>query len=191
MKAAGATGAVAAGGFGIAAMTGGAAATTSSGFSADDPGKVTTDDGEITAVYIEPSGEVEWDGFDQAVETVEVRIDSKIEGDDGWERQYADTFGVDGGTDGSWSYDDCGRITLYDGDDRIDEFSSDADGKQDETTVEVRATVLLRNDDGNLAQPTDAAELSDAASFGVTVENRTATASGSGTADPGVEADES
>lgn len=191
LKGAGVAGAAAVtGGAGLLAATGGAAAA-SSDFSAGDPNAVTTDDGRIKEVYIQPTGDVEWDGFDEPVESLEVVIESLIQGDGEYEEQFRDTFNVSGGTEGSWTYDDCGRISLYDENHRIEEFRAEEDGGQKQTVVGLKATVYLRNADGDLADPASEAELSDDAEFTVTVNNREATASATGQAKPGVKADTS
>lgn len=68
-----------AGGF---ALTGGAGATLTTSFSAD-PVTVTTDDGDVTEIHLNPKSRVEWDGFDVPVVKIRQLLEARLKDSDG------------------------------------------------------------------------------------------------------------
>ncbi len=183
LKGTGAATALGAGG--LVAMSGSGAAA-SADFSAS---KVTaaSDDGEIQSVFIEPTGQVNWQNFDESIEEVQVTISAKIEGVTSMQQKFQAKFGTgsNAGTDGSWDYSGTHRITLYDGS-AADPFEQPDDGTVQKQTVVLKVEVALLDANGNVADPNDEAVFSDTATMNVHIKNRQASAGGNGQANGGV-----
>lgn len=168
-----------------------AAAASDTVFTAANP-EVATSDGTISSVYIAPTGTVEWRNFDESVEQLRIRFDSKVK-DGQFETVVDETFALpeDSGARGQagrFDYQDiAGRITLYSGAD-ANRFEQDEDGEEKSTPVSVRVRITLLNAAGEKADPAAKADLSATASFDVVVGNKSASATASGAANPGIEA---
>lgn len=179
------TGSIGAATIGGLAMFGGSAAASSTSFESGGDANVSTDDGSADEVYIQPSGEVSWENFDEPVESVEVELKCKTENESQMKSVFNETFTPgSAASTGSWSYDNCGTVTLYSDGNGIGQFSSDTDGATRETDVTVEAIVTLRDGSGNAAEPTDSSEIADSATFTVYVTNEGASTNASGQANP-------
>lgn len=191
MRATGATAAiVVAGGSGIVSRN---AAAVQSEFSAGDVA-VETHDGTVSEVYIEPTGGVTWGDFDVPVERIAVTVDWGVDDDGSATLSDAETDGTvsttldvaAAGTSGDRSWDDLGRITLYDGADGRTTFDALRDGNAKTTVVVLELTVELLDGEGNLADPAEQARFTLGDTFEATVTNRAASAHGSGRANTGI-----
>lgn len=216
LGAAGVTGAV--GGLGLFAFSGSAAAANTD-LEASDPSVVTTDDGEIQYVAFGGRLRFEWDGLDSDATYGWYKVESRVDSGGGWSswRNHGSSHGQlganwggsndytqDTGTDGVFefkfgtpygqsSYAIAGSgsdlrdsLNKYD----VSVFEAQNDGGTQGTDVQIRMTCRVYDGEpGNGG--TTLIERSDAASFTVTVNNRTATATTGGEITPTVGADES
>ena len=189
MRTAGVGGAAALVGVGLFGDTAAAASETT--FTATNP-EVATADGTISSVYIAPAGTVEWRDFDESIEQMRIRFDSKVDGGQ-YKTVVDETFPLPTdagarGQAGSFDYQDVtDRITLYAGG-AANQFEQSDDGAKKATPVTVRVRITLLNVAGEKADPAEKADLSATADFEVVVENEGATASATGAANPGIEA---
>ncbi|SEO81102.1 hypothetical protein SAMN04487948_105275 [Halogranum amylolyticum] len=79
-----------AGGTGFATLSGSAAAQMTSTLDAGNPGTVTTDDGNVTEVFVNPRVYTKWEGFDEKPEKVRYILEAGIEGQ-GFKPVYRET----------------------------------------------------------------------------------------------------
>lgn len=168
-------------GGGLIATTGDAAAASTNietnGVSDANP------DGDVTEVYIEPSGSIEWKNFDEDVDTLYLKVESRVKDKDGnviagWRTASERTFdlGNQAGLSGSLSTGGFDKITLYgDGAGDTAPFDVADDGATVRRIVKLRITVELRNGE-NLADPGEKARMVEQAGFYADSTNQAATA---------------
>lgn len=139
-------------------------------FGAEDV-HVTTEDGRVDSVSVDPTITVTWQGFDAPVETVNVSLASRFE-DSQWRMFYAEDHPASG-TSGTETYalGEHQALGLV--------YPSDGAGQQFD--VGLRLTVTAESATGRTATTTDTA------TFSVTVENADAEVSVSGAANPSAE----
>lgn len=197
LRAAGGIGAAGvAGGAGLLAMSGNVAAASFTFNAGDIEGEF--EDGDVSRVYFSPEGTASWKNFDEEITAIGLEIRSRVrsaDGEstlDGWKQVYtgtatAEEHGLNSGTTGGHSGDiGPNPNTLYEGAE-TDPFDEPDDGSTNQTLIDLELTAELLNSNGELADPSDKAVLSDTATFVVTAENLEASASGSADANPDME----
>ncbi|WP_152529776.1 hypothetical protein [Candidatus Halobonum tyrrellensis] len=186
LKAGGSMGAMAlVGGAGVLASTGSAAAevsVNSNEVSAANP------DGEIEGVYITPKGGISWENFDEQVDHIHLKIESRVTKKNetaltGWRTAFENTWDLKGEAALGNSFDVgpiLGAINLY-GDAKEGEaggsteyFNVSADGATVRRRVELRFTVDLLHGD-RLADPKSEANIVEEAAFYADSTNEEAT----------------
>ena len=184
MKGIGVTGAAAlTGGVGILASSGGAAAASVS--LEANPVSASTPDGNIKEVYLRPRGNITWDNFDEVVDHLRIKFESRITDKDGntlmgWQtatNQMVDIAEYGGETGLSGSHGGpIGKVPLYDDGDAggpTDHFDVSKDGGSIRRRIELRLTVELLHGD-RLADPKDEAHIVEEAAFYADSENKPA-----------------
>jgi hypothetical protein len=186
VKAAGGIGAgLTVGGAGLATFAGGAAATVNF-----TPTSVsyTSVDGSVDAVLLNPSGHVEWGGYDSGVTSLDIELGVKRPSQSTYEVVQTQTITDLGPEDGARQTDDEGvafdleRVDLTEAS-RFDDayFESDTDGESVTSQVDVQISVGLNREDGQ-SETTDSASR-----FDVTVANQANTESATADVDATVE----
>jgi hypothetical protein len=195
------------------------AAAANTSLEATDPSAVTTDDGEIKYVAFGGRLRFQWDGLDAEAKYGWYRVETRVNTGSGWSnwRSHGSDYGELGaswgggndytqatGTDGYFQFkygDEYGNqdyaiagsgSDLRDAANKYDTsvFEAGADGGTQETDVQFRMTCRVYDGEpGNGGSKLIGA--SDAATFTVTVNNRSATASTGGEVNGEVGADES
>lgn len=171
------------GGGGIAFAASTAAAGTVEMSSAN--AGITSMDGSVTEVTVDPAGTVSWENFDEAVTGAEATIESRIVGETGFETvdRTPQMFSVgDGGLSGSVSHGGGYPLALYSGDD-ASTFESGTDGETVRKAIEIRLTVTLLNSDDEPVAPTDKSTMQTKSRFSTVVKNEAASRGLSATLD--------
>lgn len=181
------------GGAGVLAMSGGAAAAESD-FSVANA-SVETADGAVSRVFVTPKGGISWSNFDEPITTIEVTIESRVLNNGGgaltgFTTAYQNSWdlGSHGGVGGAFNNQELNQIDLYgEGDSGLRYFEETDDGDKLNRKVDVRFTVRLLNESGDLADPQDTALIENTARFTTTTVNKNATGSAGGSFDSGME----
>lgn len=167
-------------------MSGGAAAADST-LQADTV-KAAVDDGDISRLFINPTGEISWDNFDEEITGLQFVLESKINGDTAMEEQFNETLnlGENGGTSGSWQWDGGQELTLYEGEE-TNPIDVEEDGATETTVVTVAGTITLLNAAGEPCDPADVATINLTWELPVEITNEAASSNADGSLNGGVE----
>lgn len=184
MKGIGVTGAAAlTGGVGLLASSGSAAAASVS--LEANPVSASTQDGNITEVFLRPRGDITWENFDEVVDHLRVKFESRITDKDGnvltgWQTAYHQTidiekYGGETGLTGSHS-GPIGEVVLYDDGEKggsTVHFDVSQDGGSIRRRIELRLTVELLHGDRR-ADPQEKALIVEEAAFYADSKNKPA-----------------
>jgi len=174
----GAAGAALVGGAGLTAFTGSGVAVSKFDVQGDES-QFETNDGQVSAVIVDPTGTITWDGLDHNATNAVVTLEAKNKNDE-YVKAGEQTLSLDakGRKSGSEDFDltPIDLTTLEGLGDAY--FSADGDGDTQQRTVDLKISVTVNTDDENYVVSD-----SKTATMNTDVLNEPASTSGDATAD--------